>query len=194
MDLWRASGVPARHSATVAAGLTVESWPEQDQPAVRRVVEALAANGLVALLGPWGSGKTQLAAWCIYGCCTSWGRPALYRRWADLIAEIRGEAYKDGGSDSRPLARLTNLGLLVIDEIHERRWTDDENLWLGRVLDHRYGAMRPTILVANLIPSELRNVLSPAVIDRMREGGAVVELTGPTQRKSPTPPTRSAKA
>ncbi len=186
IDRWRASGVPKRHREVVEAGLNAESW--QDAAGVSRAIQVVKANGLLALLGPWGTGKTQLAAWLCYGVCLR-GRPALYRRWADLIAEIRAEAYGDGGSDARAMYPFKTAGLLVIDELHERRWTEDENLWLGRIIEHRYGEKVPTVLVANLNPVELKNTLSPAVIDRMRQEGAVVELVGPSRRVAPTRPT-----
>lgn len=180
---WTSSGVPLRHREVVAAGLRLDSWG--DPKPVQRAIETVKSNGLLVLTGPWGTGKTQLVAWLVHGVCLHLGKPSLYRRWADLISEIRSEAYGDGGSDSRPLSRLTRIGLLVIDELHERRWTDDENLWLGRILDHRYGEKKPTVLVANLTPKELRDVLSPAIADRMHQGGAVVELKGASRRGVP---------
>lgn len=116
------------------------------------------------------------------------GWTAKYRRFADLLSEMRSEAYGDGGSDCRVVQRLSRVGLLAIDELHERRWTDDESLWLGRVMDHRYGEEKPTILIANLTRAEFAQRIGLSVLDRMHQGGCVVEMTGPSRRQSTSLP------
>lgn len=182
LENWRASGVSKRHRQAVEGGLSLESWPIEQQAAVTRAIELVRKGGMVALLGPFGTGKTQLAAWLCYGVCVSMGRPSRYYRFADLLAEARKEAYSDGGSDAEVVKRLSRLGLLVLDELHYRRWTADESLWLSRILDHRYGEVAPTVVIANQTPEEFQKAMDPAVIDRMRECGAVVELTGSSRR------------
>lgn len=162
-------------------------WPEAQQDDVRRVLNTLKSGGLVLLLGPYGTGKTQLGAWCCQGCCASWGKPAMYRRFADLLSEARTEAYGEHGSDAAVVRRLSLLGLLVIDELHYRRWSQDEQLWLVRILDHRYGEKAPTLIIANLTPDSLPQVLDPSTLDRLREGGAVVVLGGESRRGAGAP-------
>lgn len=180
--LWRSSGVMPRHAAVVNAGMSIEAWPEDQRPAVRRAAEVVRRGGLLALLGPWGTGKTQLAAWLVYATCRFVGRAAQYRVFADLLAEIRHQAYVAESSEFSIMARLGNLGLLVVDEYHERRWTEDESLWLGRVLDRRYGNQVPTVLISNQTEADFQATLSPRLVDRMREGGALVEMAGESRR------------
>ena len=182
LELWRVAGAGKRHLEVVDAGISLETWPLEQQAAVARAIALVASGGLVVLLGAFGTGKTQLAAWLAYGVCVSMGKPSRYYRLADLLAEARKEAYTDGGSDAEVVKRLSRLGLLVLDELHYRRWTADESLWLSRILDHRYAEKVPTVLVANQTPDEFRKSMDPAIIDRMREGGAVVEMTGSSRR------------
>lgn len=178
---WAQSGVPARHRATVDAGIGFPSWGENEAKA-REVAATVKQGGLVMLLGAFGTGKTQMAAWLVKGCCFGWAKPAMYRRFADLLSEMRDECYERGGSDARLMARLSRIRFMVIDELHHRRWSEDENLWLMRLLDHRYGAVTPTLLIANLTREAARDSLDGSIIDRMRQGGAVVEMTGPSRR------------
>lgn len=177
---WRASGVPLRHRRVVEAGMTFESFDEPE--AARKVAAGVKRGGLVLLLGDFGSGKTQLAAWLIWAVCVHGGKLAMYRRFADLLSEMRQECYTRGGSDAELFARLSRVGLLVLDELHHRRWSEDENLWLLRLLDHRYGAETPTIAIANLSRSAAGSALDGSIIDRLRDGGAVVEMRGPSRR------------
>lgn len=180
---WAQSGVPLRHRERVDDGIEFPSWGG-NEPKAREVAATVAQGGLVMLLGPFGTGKTQLAAWLVRACCFNWGKPAMYRRFADLLSEMRDECYERGGSDARLMARLSRVRLMVIDELHHRRWSEDENLWLMRLLDHRYGAKTPTLLIANLTREAARESLDGSIIDRMREGGAVVEMTGDSRRGS----------
>lgn len=182
--LWRTCGIPTGHREAIEASKHVSSWDEPRRSAAVRVHERAAAGGLVVLHGPVGTGKTHIAAALCCWAARSCGKTVRYRRFADLISQIRDEAYADGGSEARPIADLTRLGLLVIDEVDKRRWTDDEDLWLGRVIDHRYGERRPTMLIANLTAEGICDALGPAIVDRMHERGALVELGGPSQRGS----------
>lgn len=186
-ELWRNCGIPRRHRETIDSGGL--NWPDENREPVNRAREVVSAGGLLLLLGPWGTGKTQLAAaLCKYVVLTT-GRDARYRRFADLLSEMRQECYTNGGSDAQLMRRLSRIGLLVVDEVHHRRWTQDEELWLLRLLDHRYGEKAPTVLIANLTPDEMRSALNPAIVDRMFEAGAVVELLGESKRRGMTPPT-----
>jgi DNA replication protein DnaC len=180
---WAQSGVPLRHRKVAdAPHIRYEDWGENADKA-REVAEAVRGGGLAMLLGPFGTGKTQLAAWFVRACCFNQNKPAMYRRFADLLSEMRDECYERGGSDARLMARLARVRFMVIDELHHRRWSEDENLWLMRLLDHRYGAMTPTLLIANLTREAARDSLDGSIIDRMREGGAVVEFTGASRRE-----------
>lgn len=179
---WANSGVPRRHQDFLRQRpVKFSDWNENEAKA-KEVADAIKAGGLVLLLGPFGTGKTQLAAWLVHAFCFHREQHATYRRFADLLSEMRDECYERGGSDAKLMAKLSRVSFMVIDELHHRRWTEDENLWLMRLLDHRYGAMTPTLLIANLDRDAARAALDGSIIDRMREGGAVVEMNGQSRR------------
>jgi DNA replication protein DnaC len=62
--------------------------------------------------------------------------------------------------------------LLVIDEVQVRAETKFEDDKLTAIIDARYAADMPTILISNYTWEKLASTLSPAVIDRIEENGA----------------------
>ena len=50
---------------------------------------------------------------------------------------------------------LATTKLLIIDEVQERAESGFENRLLTHLIDARYAAMRPTIIIANLAKREL---------------------------------------
>lgn len=175
--------------------LTGDRWH-----AVFAEAQALVANAaLVALIGGRGPGKTQMAAeiaragrWTLDA--GEWigghdGRmqrdqTALYRRAMDIFLDLR-DANKTGSkvSEKDVLARLEKPGLLIVDEFQERGGTDWENRVISNLLDKRYAAKRPTILIANFTTEEIRGALSDSVKSRMRENGKAFVCDWPSFRK-----------
>ncbi len=154
--------------------------------AVFAEAKTLVANAaLVALIGGRGPGKTQMAAEIARAGCWpldagEWigssrvhrGQTALYRRAMDIFLDLR-DANKSGSkiSEKDVLAKLEKPGLLVVDEFQERGGSDWENRVISNLLDKRYAAKRPTILIANFTTEEIRGALSDSVKSRMRENG-----------------------
>ena len=60
---------------------------------------------------------------------------------------------------------------------------------LTHLLDARYGAIRPTIVIANLTREALPACLGDSITSRLTETGGVLEITGPSFRTTP-PSTR----
>ncbi len=183
IDRWRSSGVPKLHRQRAETG-DIDEWP--DAGAIERVNAAVFdQRGLLGLVGRRGPGKTQLAACVAWSACMAHGWTVMYRRAADLLGDIKHECFENGGSDSKIVQRLSRVGLLVIDECQERWNSETEDLFLHRILDHRYGERVPTILIANLHPDAFAAALGPSIISRMTECGTIVECGWPSFRVQP---------
>lgn len=172
------SGWDSRYTEEIE--LEGEKWRETFESARTQV----ANSGIVAFLGTRGSGKTRMAAeiaragywptdkgeW--NGNMIVTGKTALYRRAMDIFLDLR-DCNKKGAARSEKdvLESLAFVGLLVIDEFQERGETEWENRIISNLLDKRYATRRPTILIANYTPDEMKAALSPSVRDRMREAG-----------------------
>jgi DNA replication protein DnaC len=157
--------------------------------------KAVSQGGLVVFLGNRGTGKTQMAAEIAKsGDWKSdkgeWDgnkmvsrKTAIYRRAMDIFLDLRDRS--PGHSEKAVLEKLTYCGLLVIDEFQERGETPFEDRIITNLLDKRYNDERPTILIANLDREGLKNMLSPSVIDRMRQNGRSFLFNGKSYRTRP---------
>jgi DNA replication protein DnaC len=74
---------------------------------------------------------------------------------------------------------------LAIDEIQVRGGKPFEDNLLTNLIDDRYSAMRPTLLMANLPHEELTETLGASIVDRVTENGAVIHCDWPSFRANP---------
>ena len=54
---------------------------------------------------------------------------------------------------------------------------------LDTLIDVRYANRRRTIITTNVPPAKLASVYGERIVDRLREGGKVVVVTGPSMRR-----------
>lgn len=174
--------------------LTGERWLAM----LERAESAVAACGIVAFLGGRGTGKTQMAAEIARGCawpndhgewngyCNVITRTALYRRAMDIFLDLRDAGKKGSAiSEKDVLAKLERCGLLVIDEFQERGASDWENRIISNLIDKRYSAKRPTIIIANFSREEMGAALSDSIKDRIRENGKRFDFDWDSYRAKP---------
>lgn len=169
-EAWQSSGLPLRHRRKAESGEL--SWP--DVSAYERAWATAMNGGLVALIGPRGTGKTQLAAALMHAMYDQ-GRHVRYLRCDDLMDLMRRTQGGDEGDMLREVNRISRIDLLVIDECQERRDTEFEDRTLGRIIDKRYGAIKSTVLIANLRPDELQDSMGASTLSRMQETGTIIE-------------------
>lgn len=169
----------------------IESNHEKWNRYFEEVKKIVANSGLVALIQNRGTGKTQMAAeiaragywptdrgeW--NGNAVVGGKTALYRRAMDVFIDLR--AASDAGKGI--IEKLSNVGLLVVDEFQERGETPFEDRMMTSILDRRYAGNKPTILISNHEKAGLVAALSPSVRDRMTENGKAYIFDWPSFRR-----------
>jgi DNA replication protein DnaC len=180
--LWESSGIDPRHAQhkDIEALREHEKWAAALDHA-RRIVDA---GGMAVLLGHRGTGKTQLAVELIREHCRDL-RPARYVRSRELGQRIR-EAYGSNASITERQAtnEFVEPKLLVIDECQERPDTEHEQRTLTLILDKRYGAMRPTVLIANCTTQQFVELVGGSAVDRLKEGGSIITCNWKSLRGS----------
>lgn len=137
-----------------------QSYAEQF-PEMRR------RGACLILRGHPGTGKNHLAT-AIMKAVLRQGYTALR-----LKAAVFLEAFwaKDFGERDRWVYDMAHLDLLVIDEIGRASNSQAAADAFFRLIDGRYEAVRPTIIISNLDRDGLRETLGAAAYDRLTEGG-----------------------
>lgn len=167
--LYSAAEVPARHQKALPEA-TGTPWGDVRDKLIGRI----GSGFLMALIGPRGPGKTQLAEQVIRAA-SAVGRPCLYVRAMEIFLRLRASFKSDALTELEVIQGLIAPKVLVIDEIQERGETAWEDRVLSYLMDRRYGDMGDTLLIANLTKAELRESLGPSISDRIRESGGVIE-------------------
>jgi hypothetical protein len=146
-----------------------------------RICTIIAAGGICCLIGNRGTGKTQHAA----EAAKDHQPLALYATAMGVFLDARAAMDAKGDSEKRVVKALVDAPMLVIDEAQERGGTPWEDRILNHVIDRRYAAMIPTIIIANAKPDALVASLGESIADRMRETGGIIEITGKSHRGKP---------
>lgn len=165
---------------------TFESF-EATMPAQVRAVEVcrayadsfgeVAANGRCLILrGHPGTGKNHLAV-AITKQVLGQGFTALHATAYEIVCRIRetwGRRQPGDQTEQDVTRTLGEVDLLVIDEVGRQYGTEGEQIHLFHVIDHRYRLLKPTIVISNKAPEEIRAYLGDAAYDRLREGGGLL--------------------
>lgn len=161
------SGVPLRHLNQTA--LENDLWHTKFDSVKARLGEGF----IVSLIGPRGTGKTQMATSLARLVCRA-GRSARYATAMGIFLELQ-ETF-DGGKKSNRLVidEYTKPSLLIIDEMHERGDTSWEDRVLTHLIDRRYGNLKDTILISNQTKDQMLAALGSSVASRLSETGGIV--------------------
>jgi DNA replication protein DnaC len=127
------------------------------------------------LAGKVGCGKTHLASSIVQGVIRSHSAQALIVSVAEIIRVSKGVMVKGATyTDTDVIRELAEVDLLVIDEVGAQKGSDYELGVLHEVLDRRYQLVRPTVVVSNLLVTELPTFLGLRALDRLRQNGGLL--------------------
>ena len=176
MDLAYSTGFPKRYREEWERP-SDEEWIHQ----LDRLTKRMKQGGNIAIIGNRGTGKTRLAAEAMRDVSRSKG---YYMTAMSLFVRVRASYQGNGESEDRIIKEIANVKMLVIDEIQERGNSKWEDRLLTHILDKRYGAMLPTIIIANLKAAELTQCLGDSISSRISETGGILEMVGKSHRET----------
>lgn len=144
-----------------------------------------AKGGGLILCGKPGTGKNHLACAILNQVIEQHQDSVLISTALKVVRQVKDSWGKNAEmSETQAVRSFTEVDLLVIDEIGVQFGSEAEKMILFEIINDRYEAMRPTILISNLPLAELSDYIGERVIDRMREGsGAVVTFDWESYRK-----------
>ena len=180
-------GIPARF-----ADADLEAWPtaSEQQAKVLAIVQRFARNFAKArelgsnlvFRGNIGAGKTTLACATVRAVHAA-GYSARYTRLGAHFRRMR-EAFSGEGKPASSIeAQLALVDLLVLDEVGVQYGSKAELVMLTELIDERYGAKRPTIVVSNLGSAQLTDMVGERAADRLVEKGVDLLFDWPSFRR-----------
>lgn len=178
------AAIPPRFTSRSLANYAAETDKQKRALAVcQRYAQTFTQKGgpketgaCLILAGNPGTGKTHLAAG-VANYLLSNGSTAVYSTAMAAIRQIRETwTNRTGKSESEVIKDFVKPDLLILDEIGVQFGTDAEKLHLFDLINARYEAMKPTLVISNLPLSSdttqtVEQFMGERAFDRLREGG-----------------------
>lgn len=122
--------------------------------------------------GKPGTGKNHLAA-AICNELLVRGKSVLIITVADIMSAMKETFSSRESSEEQLLNDLSNVDLLVIDEIGVQTDSRYEKVIINQIVDRRSSSKRPTGVLTNLNSEDMTKQLGERVIDRLRLGNSL---------------------
>lgn len=139
-------------------------------------------------LGSCGTGKTHLACAIMLELMERYlfVYPRYYKV-SEIFSAVRS-TYQTGviTNEEEMLKFFSSIQLLVIDEVGIQKGSEAEKRILFSILDNRVTSNKPTILMSNLGPKALAELLGDRLYDRVRSKCVPMLFAGPSMRKPAT--------
>jgi DNA replication protein DnaC len=148
-----------------------EGLPREDVQSLQEALEAARAfaeapRGWLVFMGPYGCGKTHLAA-AIGNHQASIGIPPLMVVVPDLLDHLRAAFNPNSGiSLDKRFEEIRSTRLLILDDLGMQSATPWAREKLYQLFNHRYIAELPTVITTSLQPAELDPRLLARISDR----------------------------
>lgn len=137
--------------------------------------------------GPVGTGKTRLACSILNDIWKARTSKVRFIRVPELLVRLQPAHSTEGESDNL-IADLSNVPVLVLDDVGANAGTDFSRRMLQVLVDARSDRGNRTIWTSNLDPDELSEFLGDGRVSSRIVGSCrIVELNGPDQRKTRKP-------
>lgn len=126
----------------------------------------------IILCGNTGTGKTHLANAIALKVISEHKKTALYITVGRALRQVKQTFSRDSKeTEQHAIETFGKPDLLILDEVGVQYGSDTEKNILFEIINERYEAMKPTILISNLALDALKEYTGDRVLDRMKENG-----------------------
>jgi DNA replication protein DnaC len=145
-------------------------WEE----AGKKIAGRLGKGIIVALVGPSGTGKSQIGANLVYHACKHMGVKGRFCEAMDFFLDLKSTYGRAERSENEVISEYVRPSLLVIDEFDKRGETAWENTMIFYLINKRYNAVRDTVIISNLKKDTFEKSIGAPIVSRMNETGGIV--------------------
>lgn len=167
--------IPSRFIWAKLDNLDADQLAEPNLERLRAWATSPRGRNLV-LVGTVGTGKTHSA---IAACRPSHdaGVDIMFLPIEEMLDKLRP------GGPPNALADLSEVDLLIIDEVAAERPTDWTAERFHAVVNRRWLEERPTVFTSNLSPKDLEQHVGPRTYSRMTGGAVRIPMIGRDRRR-----------
>lgn len=179
----RKANLPPRLMKNMEAALQLPNshgW-KQRLNYLKSRIEQPGQGHLYAIIGGYGTGKSQLGACLAYSVTET--APAIFAYAADLGDSIKDVYRSSAGTVIGQMDKFITPRLLVIDEVNAGL-SEADIRYLQRIVCHRYDHMTATVLLSNELKPSFQALVGDRVVSRMVEDGGIIEANWPSFRKT----------
>ena len=181
-------GIRARHYSCTLDNFIIRA--EKDK-IVLEMCKRMASSrkGILVLIGNNGTGKTHLLS-----AMTRYIGMGKIFKMIEIGMFIRKYINSQTLDEQGQLDYLIRLPFLAIDEFDKCKRSDSELNWLSYIIDERNERQKATVLSGNSHPEKIHNgnrcdkcfesIVTPDILDRISQSGAVHYFDGESFRKS----------
>lgn len=188
-DLLGRSGVGKKHLKCRFENYITENQGQRQAFNVshRWVSEFLEGNSKNFIFsGSTGTGKNHLAC-AMANALMKRKKTVVVITVAELMMKIRDKYNKQSEvTEAQFLKYLSQVDLLVIDEVGVQRMNDHETIMINTIIDSRYTNEKATGILTNLKSDDLNNTLGARVMERLLESCEWVSFAWGSYRKQKT--------
>ncbi|MEI8598893.1 ATP-binding protein [Vibrio sp. M60_M31a] len=185
-DLLGRSGVGKKHQKCRFANYVTDNQGQRQAFSVsRRWVSEFLEDGSKNFIfsGSTGTGKNHLACAMANALMTR-NKTVLVITVAELMMKIRDKYNRQSNvTEAQFLKYLSQVDLLVLDEVGVQRMNDHEAIMINTIIDSRYTNEKATGILTNLKSDDLTQVLGARVMERLLENCEWVSFTWESFRK-----------
>lgn len=194
--LFSSCGVPARYHGASFETYTLfpanHQWHALQSEALKTCQDytknfsaVLKHGGNLILRGNSGTGKTHLACSIVAGVIRQ-GYSAQFTSTSAIVRAVKsGQSYSAEMKSDEVINRLSMVDLLVIDEFEEFVGEEARHILID-VVNARYSAKKPLIVITNLTADELTKLVAARTVDRLRENGFALSFPWESFRQKVT--------
>lgn len=140
-------------------------------------LQAEKGYGFIVMLGKVGTGKTHLASAVAMKFSNS-----IFVTQADMIGQLRN-TYSNNLSQDELVAKYRKPKVLVIDELSNEVKGVDIAAFLYRIISYRHDNALLTIITSNETFEDVKEILGPKLVDRIKESCVQANFTWDSARK-----------